>query len=433
MATPEHSRTQRTPRTGSAPPGPPEHTSWGTGLVLVCAGIVAAIQIGKPIAALPGIRAEFGLSLVASGWIVSTISLAGALTGVLIGVWADRLGHRRSVLLGLGLLAACGAVGAQAFTAVMLLASRFGEGIGFMLTVLAAPALLNSITSPRHHGMMFGLFSVFIPVGTTVAIVISPPLLAQGGWRLLWLVCALLAVAWLVVIALATRRVPTRTGQARPRALSQLRVVVDAPGVLVLVGIFAVYTAQYLSVTAFLPEILIKNLRLGSHEAILVTAVVTLLNAVGNFLGGWLAGRFVPRWLLITVSGLLVECCGVGIFANGVPLSLSAPCLVLYFLVSGTIPASVFSAAPLFAPDPSTVATTIGLVTQGALVGLMIGPPAAAATVTAMGGWHAMLGFFLIIAAATITGALLLRRVRPHQPAVLPRKSMNSALGTRRK
>jgi len=81
-------------------------------------------------------------------------------------------------------------------------------------------------------------------------------------------------------------------------------------------------------------------------------------------------------------------------------------CLVLFFLVGGVVPAVVFSATPEFAPGPETVATSVGLVSQGASVGLLVGPPAAAAVVTAMGGWSAMLVFLSIASTATIVSAL---------------------------
>jgi MFS family permease len=415
MLIPEYSETPAaetaaTAAPASVPSPAADRTSWGCGLLLVGAGVVGAIQVGKPIAALPAIRAEFGLSLVAAGWTVSIVSLTGALTAMPFGIWADRFGHRRSVLLGLALLAVCGAIGALAPDAPVLLASRFGEGFGFTLTALAAPALLHSVTSARHHGVMFGLFSAFMPLGTAISSVISAPLLADGGWRLLWWVCAALAALWLPLVALATRRTaPARMRESTRRVRAQVREVITAPGVPVLTAIFAAYTAQYLALTTFLPGLLTGDFGLSRSMADLCITAVSLLNAVGSVLGGWLSGRLLPRWLLIASAGLVLLGCGTALYADGVPAWISAPCLGLFFLVGGIIPAVLFGLAPRFAPGPGAMGATIGLVTQGAMVGLLIGPPAAATMVTAMGNPSAMIVFFAVAAAATVTGALLLR------------------------
>jgi MFS family permease len=99
---------------GAEPAGPtrlgdssagPSRTSWGTALVLFGAGVVVAVQIGKAVAALPTLRADLGLSLVTSGWVIAAVNIAGGLFGLLLGAGVDRLGARRGCLLGLALAA----------------------------------------------------------------------------------------------------------------------------------------------------------------------------------------------------------------------------------------------------------------------------------------------------------------------------------------
>jgi len=175
--------------------------------------------------------------------------------------------------------------------------------------------------------------------------------------------------------------------------------------------IFALYTAQYLAATTVLPAILTGTYRFAPHHAALLAAAVSLVNAGGNFLGGWLTGTHLPLWLLIAAAAAVFLADGVGVFADGVPWGLAMACLVLFFLVGGMIPAVVFSVAPEFAPGPGTVATSVGLVCQGASIGLLVGPPTAAAVVTAMGGWSGMLVFLSIASAAMIVSASFLRRV----------------------
>src|SRR5690348_6161908 len=79
------------PLEANAPTRAPIRTRWDIILVAFGAGMVAAGHIGKLPAALPEIRAELALNLVAAGWIVSIFNAVTILLGMLVGVFADRL------------------------------------------------------------------------------------------------------------------------------------------------------------------------------------------------------------------------------------------------------------------------------------------------------------------------------------------------------
>ena len=100
-------------------------TRWVTVGVVVLAAVAATMQIGK---ALPAIRADLGLGMVAAGWAVSLITLIGALIGVATGILADRLGHRRVVAGGLACLVLGSVAGSMADSSGALLMTRFFEG-----------------------------------------------------------------------------------------------------------------------------------------------------------------------------------------------------------------------------------------------------------------------------------------------------------------
>src|SRR5690606_10370925 len=130
--------------------------------------------------------------------------------GMLIGVFADRIGHRSVVLAGLGLLAAASLAGAAAQGAFVLLASRFVEGLGFMMVVVAGPALIVRLTQPGDLKLAFGAWGTYMPAGTAVMMALSPLLIAPFGWRGLWLANAILVAAFALLLARATRAVAGR-------------------------------------------------------------------------------------------------------------------------------------------------------------------------------------------------------------------------------
>jgi MFS family permease len=191
---------------------PNPRTRWGAVVLGLAAGVTAAAYIGKVPPALPLMRPELGLSLVAAGWVVSVINAMAMATGMVAGLFADGLGHRRVLIIGLAILALGGALGSAAEGPGVLLATRFFEGIGFISVMAAAPSLIAEAAAPGDRGLALGIWSTFMPVGIAGMLVASPPVLGSFGWRGLWLAGAALAVA-LVAVGLV---MAGRAGVRRP-------------------------------------------------------------------------------------------------------------------------------------------------------------------------------------------------------------------------
>jgi len=124
---------------------PPATTSSNerAALIVIFAGVCAALHVGKLPPAIPALQAALGLSLVQAGFLLSLVQLAGMCAGVAFGVLADGLGLRRSLMLGLGVLALASAAGGFATGAGGLMVLRALEGFGFLLVVLPAPGLVR--------------------------------------------------------------------------------------------------------------------------------------------------------------------------------------------------------------------------------------------------------------------------------------------------
>ncbi|MCT9118294.1 MFS transporter [Cupriavidus gilardii] len=85
---------------------------WLTVAVMVGAGVVAALQVGKAAIATPMLRADLGASLAQAGWLMAIVAVLGSLGGIPAGAMVAAFGDRR-VLLG-GLLAVVAGAGAGA-------------------------------------------------------------------------------------------------------------------------------------------------------------------------------------------------------------------------------------------------------------------------------------------------------------------------------
>jgi len=373
-------------------------TNWPAVWAIFSGGLVAGAYMTKVAPALPGLRDELGLTLVESGLIATTFNLMGMLVGMIAGVLCDRFGHKRLALAGLAVLAAGGALGAAASGFVSLLLSRFLEGVGFIAFVVSAVVLMNaSAGNPRDRAKALGLWSSYMPTGGTIALLAAPWVISAWGWRGLWMVFAIGAVA--AAIALARFSPASKYGQ-----VSSMRLVAESlmsRGNLAMALLFAFYVAQWTSIMVWLPTFLVDEHRLSAGAAALATALYVLINAPGNLAGGWLLARGVPRGTLVVTGALIAALCEVGMLADVLPPAARYVLVLAFSFSAGVIPASVFSGLPVHARTPQHIGTGNGIVMQASQVGQFLAPLALAWIATRF-GWHANLWALLVFAAGAV-------------------------------
>jgi len=373
-------------------------TSWPAVWAIFAGGLVAGAYMTKVAPALPGLRDELGLTLVESGLIATTFNLMGMLVGMIAGVLCDRFGHKRLALFGLAVLAAGGVLGAAAWGFVSLLLARFLEGVGFIAFVVSAVVLMNaSAGNARDRAKALGLWSSYMPTGGTIALLAAPLVISAWGWRGLWMVFAIAAVA--AAIALARFSPRSNYGQ-----VSSMRLVAESlrsGGNIAMALLFAFYVAQWTSIMVWLPTFLVDEHRMSAGAAALATALYVLINAPGNLTGGWLLARGVPRGTLIVTGALIAALCEIGMLADALPPAARYVLVLAFSFSAGVIPAAVFSGLPLHARTPQHIGTGNGIVMQASQIGQFLAPLALAWIATRF-GWHANLWALLVFAAGAV-------------------------------
>ena len=374
-------------------------TSWPAVWAIFAGGLVAGAYMTKVAPALPGLRDELGLTLVESGLIATTFNLMGMLVGMVAGVLCDRFGHKRLALFGLAVLAAGGVLGAAAWGFVSLLLARFLEGVGFIAFVVSAVVLMNaSAGNARDRAKALGLWSSYMPTGGTIALLAAPWVISAWGWRGLWMVFAIGAVA--AAIALARLSPASKYGQ-----VSSMRLVAESlrsRGNIAMALLFAFYVAQWTSIMVWLPTFLVDEHRMSAGAAALATALYVLINAPGNLTGGWLLARGMPRGTLIVTGALIAALCEIGMLADALPPAARYLLVLAFSFFAGVIPASVFSGLPVHARTPQHIGTGNGIVMQASQVGQFLAPLALAWIATQF-GWHANLWALLAFAAGAVS------------------------------
>src|SRR5438552_14901848 len=185
-------------------------------LLLMGSGVVAASQIGKAIISIPMIRSDMALGLDLAGLIVATFATIGAMTGIGAGLVVSRLGARRSLIGGMGVITLGNVIGASAADQIVLLVARIIEGVGFLAVVLAIPSMLAQLVRREKRDFVMAAWSAYMPIGIMLMLLVAP-LLPTIGWRSFWLANALATGSCAILLAVHAPAMPAtaRKGTAR--------------------------------------------------------------------------------------------------------------------------------------------------------------------------------------------------------------------------
>ena len=396
--------------------------------IVIIAGMVAALHIGKIPPAIPVLRDALGVSLVEAGFLLSMVQMAGMLGGVFIGLAADGFGLRRSMLLGQLVLASASLAGAWATQPAELLVLRALEGLGFLLVVLPVPSLIRQLVPPSRLALHLGLWGTYMATGTSLVLAGGPVAMAMIGWQGLW---GMLAVVSLAVAGWLLRRVPSDAARraaaataatapanaaapARVQWSARLRDTLTSWGPWRVAITFSMYSSQWLAVIGFLPSIYAQA-GLSGQLAGLLTAFACLVNVIGNVAAGRLLHRGVCARHLLYAGFLAMA---VTTFVAFSPLTAEAPvarylAVVIFSAVGGLIPATLFALAVHVAPNEHTVSTTVGWMQQCSSTGQFLGPPLVAWVAGVAGGWQ---WTWVITGVASVVGLVLASRTRYQRP-----------------
>ncbi|MBI5275236.1 MAG: MFS transporter [Burkholderiales bacterium] len=362
--------------------------------LVVLAGVSAALHVGKLPPALPVLRESLGIGLVEAGFLLSLVQFAGMLLGLAAGAAADSLGLRRTMVAGLAILSVASALGGWATNVPALLVLRACEGLGFLLAVLPAPALIRRLVEPERMTRMLGWWGTFMPVGTALALLVGPGVIAAAGWPVWWwglsLLSAVMAlVLWAILPASCDAHTPAAIGDTGNR----IGMTLAAPGPWLVATAFAVYSAQWLAVIGFLPTIYAQAGVPAAWMAV-ATALAAGVNMVGNIASGRLLHWGVAAHRLLYAGYAAMALGTVFAFASwwdALPASLGAGVryfgVLLFSTVGGVVPGTLFSLAVRVAPSERAVASTVGWMQQWSAFGQFAGPPVVGWVAGLAGNW----------------------------------------------
>jgi len=271
---------------------------------------------------IPEVIREFHLSLKAAGAFHYAPMIAIAVAGILLGFLADRLGRKKTIILGLVLFALNSylfAVGNSFLFFVALLAVS-GVAIGIFKT--GALALVGDISvSTSEHTATMNTVEGFFAVGAIIGPAIVPLLLASGtSWKWLYVIAGTICVL-LIITALLVKYPATVKAMDEPINLKRTMRMMKNPYALGFsLGIF-LYVAAECAVYVWMPTLFEGYSGSFVFIATYAISIFFVLRALGRFLGVWVLAHF--SWTsVMALFSLAILICFAGSMAGGLSVAI---------------------------------------------------------------------------------------------------------------
>ena len=189
--------------------------------LLVMAQFVVVLDFSIVQIALPTMRAELGISLADSQWIVSAYGLTFAGFLLLSGRLSDLYGRRRLFSIGLVMFALSSLAGGLAPSELVLIAARAVQGIGAAIASATGLSLIVvSFSEGPDRNRALSAFSAVSSAAFAAGVILGGVLTASLGWRSVFFINVPIGI---IAALLTPRFIAESRGQVSNRHL-------DLPG-----------------------------------------------------------------------------------------------------------------------------------------------------------------------------------------------------------
>ena len=246
------------------------------------------------------VQAEFDVSFVELGLIITLYNVATAVLQTPMGVLVDRLGARRILIAGLFVNALAVALAGFASSYVELLLLFLVAGAGNSVFHPADYVILTASVEERRQGKAYSIHSFGGSLGFAAAPSVMITLADWTDWRTALIIAGLAGVvlSFVFVFSGDTLREDART-KSRPDQRVSLRQTITGPVILFFL-FYVCMAASSIGLTGFaavfLPEMYGMSIQTASH----MLSIMLLAAAVGTLLGGPLADRTRHHDLVLT-------------------------------------------------------------------------------------------------------------------------------------
>jgi len=288
----------------------------------------------------PFLRQQFGMSATAQGLLVAVPLLGGSLFRPILGVVADRIGGRRTGLIGLTLTLAALVTGwTLASAAWHLFVLGFFLGIAGASFAVALP-LASRWYPPEYQGLAMGIVGAGNS-GSLMATMFAPRIAEKIGWASTFGLAIVPVTCVLITFGVLAKDSPAKT---RPLGWADYGAILREPDTLWFSFLYSLTFGGFVGFTSFLTTFFHEQYHVSRVSAGDFTTLVVVSGSLMRPLGGWLSDRFGGYRLLLSLLGAAAAC--LALVSTLPPLAIAVPLLFVTVGCLGMGNGAVFQLVP---------------------------------------------------------------------------------------
>jgi MFS transporter, NNP family, nitrate/nitrite transporter len=301
----------------------------------------------------PFLREELGLSATAQGLITAIPLLGGSLFRPLLGALGERIGGRRTGLIGLVItMVTLAAAWLVAETPAHFVFVGLMLGIAGASFAVALP-LASRWYPPEYQGMALGIAGAGNS-GTLLATLFAPRLAEQFGWQATFGIAILPLAVVFVLFALLARDSPRHT---TPATLRDYRAVLGESDTVSLSWLYSLTFGGFVGFASFLTTFFHDAYQVSRVDAGDLTTVVVVAGSLLRPIGGWLSDCVGGYRILVVLLASVGACLAVVAFLPRLNVAVALLFVAIGLLGMGN--GAVFQLVPQRFPDRIGIVTGV--------------------------------------------------------------------------
>jgi predicted MFS family arabinose efflux permease len=253
---------------------------------------------------LGAVSNDLSVSVAAAGHLVTVFAVAYAVGSPVLVAATGRVARRRLLVAALVLFALANVAAAFAPTYLLLLTARGVAACGAAILTPVAGAVAAGLTEPEKEGRALSVVLGGLSVSWVVGIPVGALVADRYGWRMSFVLVAVLAV----LAAVGVRALLPAVENPQTEGLVRRLAVAGRPAVLVAVSITALGVGAGFVVLTYVRPLLEKLTDFGGGGIGGMLLLFGLASVAGTALGGYAADRWgyvtsmVPILVVLVIS-----------------------------------------------------------------------------------------------------------------------------------
>ena len=258
---------------------------------------------------IPELIKNFGLTLTQASAFHYIPMISIALSGLLLGFLADKIGRKKTIIIGLMLFTTVSILFSLGnnFLYFISLLSLIGVAVGLFKT--GALALIGDISSHnKEHTNTMNLVEGFFGLGAIIGPAIVSYLLTSGvSWKYLYIAAGIFC-GILCIVALNTHYPKGKSHSTEQVNLRSTLGMMKNQYALGYSIVIALYVATEVAIYVWMPTFLLEYKGSFTTVATYALTIFFILRASGRFLGVWVLKHFTWQQVMLCFSFAIFSC-----------------------------------------------------------------------------------------------------------------------------